>query len=265
MRPQTFPEPEFTPVFDWSRRGGRKLSLVSFIAASALLHALCFYVFQIIYPPTIALLPPPARVTVITPDSDEGRVLLRWIEAEDPALSSTTQRPREAPGLEPPKPAHVPSYAGRVPPLKEVPPSERDLRIPSAQPPGPVPTLRAGPTPAPQVVPTRLTFAADVDQLGAAEMPPLQFTTWSKEPPQAAQFRVGISVRGDVRYCFLDVSSGDAALDAQARGYIVRARFPALANRKIEVANGVLWITATIEWGNDLALATKASADSPAP
>ena len=56
-----------------------------------MLHALCFYAFQIIYPPAVALLPPPGRVTVIAPNTQEERVLLRWLEAEDPALASTTQ------------------------------------------------------------------------------------------------------------------------------------------------------------------------------
>ena len=62
-------------------------------ARPLLLHALCFYVFQIIYPPAVALLPPPGRITVIAPNTEEGRVLLRWLEAEDPALASTTQPP----------------------------------------------------------------------------------------------------------------------------------------------------------------------------
>ena len=265
MSPQTFAQPEFRPVFNWGSRRGRKLSLISFITASALLHALCFYVFQIIYPPAVALLPPPARVTVITPDSDEGRVLWRWIEAEDPALSSTTQRPPDAPAPAPPKPAHVPSYAGRLPRLKEVPPSEPDLRVPSAQPPGPVPMSRgAAATPAPQMVPTTLTFATDLDPLGAAEIPPLQFTTSSKEPPQGAHFRVGISPRGDVRYCFIDTSSGDAALDAQARSYIVRSRFPAVASRQWKIENELFWTTATVQWGNDIAAPATTAAESPA-
>jgi hypothetical protein len=86
----------FTPIFNWSPRRSRKLSLISFIVGSAVLHALCFYVFQVVYPPTIALLPPPARVNLITPETEEGRLLLRWIEAEDPALSSTTQRGPDA-------------------------------------------------------------------------------------------------------------------------------------------------------------------------
>ena len=265
MRPQTLAPPEFTPVFDWSPRRGRKFSLISFISASALLHALCFYIFQVIYPPTVALLPPPARVTVITPDSDEGRLLLRWIEAEDPALSSTTRRPPDAAAVAPPKPAHIPFYAGRIPSLKEVPRYEPDLRVPSAQPPGPVPFSRDAVPLTPQKVSTTLTFATDGDGLGPAEIPPLQFTTGSKEPPQAAQFRVGIGERGAVRYCFVDTSSGDGALDAQARSYIMRARFPAIRTGRSATENQLLWTTATIEWGNDIATPSAASAPSPAP
>ena len=275
MRPHPFAQPEFTPVFNWSPRRSRKLSLFSFISASALLHALCFYVFQVIYPPTVALLPPPARVSVITPDSDEGRLLLRWIEAEDPALSSTTQRPPDVAPLTPPKPEHVPSYAGRVPPLKKIPPLEPELRIPSAQPPGPVPMLRprAAAAPSPQVVPTTLTFADADERLGAPELPPLQFTTTNQELPEAAQFRVGISARGYVQYCFLETSSGDPALDAQARNHIVRTRFPTIDMQKLvlrerrepngsKIENTVvlLWTTATVEWGNDI---RRADGDGP--
>ena len=258
MRPHTFAQPDFTPVFNWSPRRSRKLSLISFISASAVLHALCFYVFQVIYPPTVALLPPPARVTVITPTSDEGRLLLRWIEAEDPALSSTTVRPPDAPSLAPPKPEHVPSYSGRVPALKEVPPHEPDLRVPSAQPPAPVPIARAAATPAATVVPTTLSFADATGELGSPHIPPLQFTTSGKEPPQAAQFRIGISERGHVQYCFVESSSGDPTLDEQARSHIVRTRFPA-------VPRGLVWTTATVEWGNDVATSSAASGESPAP
>src|SRR3978361_9910 len=99
----------YTPIFNWGPARSRKVSLISFIAASAVLHAFCFYIFQIIYPPTVALLPPPARVNIITPDSEEGRVLLRWLEAEDPALSSITQRWPESSDFALPKAEHVPS------------------------------------------------------------------------------------------------------------------------------------------------------------
>ena len=141
---------EYKPIFDWSTSGGRRLSLASFIAASAALHALCFYIFQIIYPPAVALSPPPGRITLINGDTDEGRVLLRWIEAEDPALSSHTQRPAETGNLALPKIEHVPSYLTSQPVLREIPPNEPDMRVPSAQPPGPVrPNAPSRRTPSP--------------------------------------------------------------------------------------------------------------------
>src|SRR3954468_10664621 len=93
MTPQGSNPIDYSPIFDWSAPRARRISLLSFLGASAALHALCFYVFQIIYPPTISLLPPPARINLITGESEQGRLLLRWLEAEDPALSSTTQRP----------------------------------------------------------------------------------------------------------------------------------------------------------------------------
>ena len=251
MRPHTVAPHEFAPVFDWTPPRNRNISLISFIAGSTILHALCFYVFQIIYPPTVALLPPPARVNVITAATEEGRQLLRWIEAEDPALSSTTQRPPDAPAADLPKPVHVPSYLNRHPALKEPAPYQPDLRVPSPQPPGPVPMTRPSPAGTPAVIATTLAFE---DDLGAPELPRLQFTTSSKEPPQAARFRVAIGERGDVRHCFVESSSGDAALDAQARSYILRTRFPSAGDRARDAKDRLLWTTAIVEWGNDIAV-----------
>ncbi len=174
---------EFTPVFEWRPPRSRKALLAGFIVASAVLHALCFYVFQIIYPPTVALLPPPARINMITPESEDGRVLLRWIEAEDPALSSTTQRPPTAAALQLPKSTHVPSFAGREPALRELPPYQPDLSVPSARPPRPVPLTRPSAAPAPVSVSTQLSFS-DPGALGPAELPPMKFnTTRSESPP----------------------------------------------------------------------------------
>src|SRR5437899_12864951 len=123
-------------IFSWDSLRGEKVAITVFLAISLVAHALCFYIFQIVYPPTVALLPPPARVTLITPASEEGRTLLRWIDAEDPALAFTTQRPPEARLRTLPRVEHIPSYLGVEPVLKEVPPLERDLRIPSCKAPG---------------------------------------------------------------------------------------------------------------------------------
>lgn len=264
MTPPATSAVEFATVFNWSPPRSRKVSLLSFVAASVALHALCFYIFQIIYPPTAAPPPPPARVNIITPASEEGRVLLRWIEAEDPALSSTTQRPPHASAFVPPKPDYVPSYVNRQPTLKEVPPFEPDLHVPSSRPPAPVALPRGSIPGAAALVPTSVRFSVEAE-LGAAVLPSLQFTVSSKEPPQAAQFRIALSPRGEVRYCFLQDSSGDSTLDDQARRYLLLARFPAIENRKSKVENGYLWTTATIEWGNDVAIPSGNPAEPRAP
>ena len=243
---------DFPTVFSWRPARSRKLSLLSFIAASAILHALCFYVFQIVYPPTAAPPAPPARVNIITPTSEEGRVLLRWIEAEDPALSSTTQRSPTSSALLPTKPEYVPSYVNRKPALKGIPPFEPDLRVPSSRPPGPVPISRASVPAVATSVPTSVTFFADVE-LGAPVLPPLVFAASKKEVPEATSFRIAVNSRGDVRHCFLQDSSGDSALDEQARRYLLLARFPAFEKPKSKVENDQVWATATIEWGNDVA------------
>ncbi len=264
MMPPAPSAAEFPTVFNWAPPRSRKLSLVSFVAASAALHALCFYVFQIIYPPTAAPPRPPARVNIITPASEEGRVLLRWIEAEDPAISSTTQRPPDKRAFVPPKPAYVPSFVNRQPALREPPPFEPDLRVPSSRPPAPVARPQASmPATAPPV-PTSVRFSAETET-GAPVLPALQFTASSNEPPQVAQFRLALSARGEVRYCFLQTSSGDSALDDQARRYLLLARFPAIEKRKTENDTGDLWITATVEWGNDLTVPSTAPVESRAP
>lgn len=265
MRPHAVAEVDFTPLFDWSPPRRRKLSIVSFIAASTALHALCFYVFQIIYPPTVALPPPPARVNLITAASEEGRVLLRWIEAEDPALSSTTQRPPGAALVAPPSTNHVPSYTKWQPALRQVPPLQPDLQIPSVRPPGPVPMRRETlPQPA-AVITSALHFAAEAEALGAPTIPPLHFTASRREPPQSAEFRVAISNDGAVRHSFLERSSGDAALDEQARHAIALSRFPEIRNRKATTENDLFWTTAMIEWGNDVAVPANPPAATGTP
>ncbi len=253
---------QLAPVFDWSPPRSRKLTLISFISGSAALHALCFYIFQVIYPPTVALRPPPARVNVITPASEEGRLLLRWIEAEDPALSSTTQRPPDA-SFSLPTPEHIPSYVSRKPVLREPPPHQPDLRVPSSSPPGPVPLSHPAPPPPMPMAPTDLRFGTETERLENPSIPSLRFTPSKKEPPQSAEFRVAISGRGAVRYCFLENSSGDPALDEQARHYLLLCRFPAIERQDSKLENDFLWTTATFEWGNDIAAPLAGAAASP--
>ena len=239
-------------LFAWGPARSRRMAILGFLAASAVGHAFCFYLFQIVYPPTVALLPPPARVNFISESSEEGRTLLRWIAAEDPALASTTQRSAEAKAFALPKLHHVPSYLTIQPALKSLPPSNPDLRAPTSQPPGPVPIARTRNQTTKAAAPTAIVFSKETNLLGTVQNPPMQFSASTREPPQSANFRIGVTDRGVVRYCFLQGSSGDTALDEQARAYLMLCRFAGTKNFGERELDHISWAIATIEWGNDV-------------
>lgn len=248
-------------LFGWEKPGRGKLTLGGFILISLVCHAFGFYLFQIVYAPAVALLPPPGRVSLIAPNSDEGRQLLSWIEAEDPALASTTQAPPDAKALVMPTIQHAPSYLGRQPPLKDLPPPPPALHIPSARPPAPVERLS---NPAATIVTSTATvirFSPELDSLLSPQTPELKFTASGRDAPEPARFLVAVNEKGETRHCFLQNSSGDPALDEQARKYLAATRFLSLRNSPDSTGASLTWGTATIQWGNDV---TPAPATTPA-
>lgn len=247
-------------LFSWDSPRRKKAALVAFLALSLLAHAVCFYIFQVVYPPTVTLLPPPARVALITPASEEGRSLLRWVDAEDPAVAFTTHHPPEARLRALPKVEHVPSYHAMQPTLKELPPFEADSRAPDSQPPGPAPFARQQSVPAAEAIPTSVSFSSGLDALGVAILPPLKFVASTGETPEAIRFRVAVSGLGEVRYCFPMNSSGDPQLDEQARLYLARCRFSRRARGDGKSEAPLTWGVATIEWGSAI---TRPNASQP--
>jgi hypothetical protein len=250
-------------LFNWQPPRPRKGAIIAFLCGSFLLHGICFYLFQIVYAPAIVLLPPPARVSLITPDSEEGRSLLQWIDAEDPALASATQRSPDSRQRALPKIQHIPSYVVEGPKLKHAPPLVIETRVPSVHPPGMVPTARA-PSPAPlPPIPTRISFSDELSSMGAAQMARPLFTASNQETPQAVRFRIAVSPSGEVRHCFPLNTSGDPALDDQARQQVVLARFRPTGAAAPKSDQPDTWGIATVEWGNDvtrLRAGSKASA-----
>ncbi len=247
MSAESIAPPPGALLFRWERPRRRKVAIAGFLAASTGLHALCFYLFQIVYPPTISLLPPPARVSLIAPTSDEARNFLNWLEAEDPALASRTQRSADARAFQLPKLAHLPSYQVVPPQLKALPPRRIPQGAPSAMPPAPVPLAPAAqPTPA-LPVGTALIFSDGLSP--AAAHPDLKFTASTRETPESARFRLAVDSLGAVRYTFLEQSSGDASLDQQARRYLALCRFQ---KNGIAADGDLIWATATFEFGSDI-------------
>ena len=239
-------------LFSWDSPGGRRTMLAAFLVLSLMAHALCFYVFQIVYPTPVALLPPPGRVTLITPDSEEGRTLLRWIDAEDPAVAFTTYPVPGARLGALPRTDHLPSYSSVEPILKELPPLKPDLRIPSSRPPGAVHSIVRTTASARGTPRTYISFSKELDEFGTPTVPRSGFATPSEETPETLRFRVAVNDLGEIRYCFPINSSGDPALDEQARLQVVRSRFSPNRQTDIKPGSWLIWGMATIQWGSDV-------------
>jgi hypothetical protein len=237
-------------IFNWEGPCRRNLAIAGFIAASFAVHLASFYLFQVVYPPTVSLVPAPQRINLIYANSEQTATVLRWIDAEDPALAATTRRPAHMQRYAVGKVEHIPSYFATEPALKEPPPLAVDLRVPSAQPPGAVPVTRSAVASAVGFHPTRVTFSSELQQLGQAQLTAPSFKASSIETPQNAQFRIAVDSQGAVRYCFLLNSSGDATLDEQARQHLALCRFPETSTSN---SDSLAWGIATIEWGNDVA------------
>jgi hypothetical protein len=241
-------------LFEWAPPKGEKFLISVFLVGSLLLHAVAFYLFRIIYPPAIVVLPPPARVNLITANSEEGRTLLRWIEAEDPALASATVRPAESRSRALPKLTHVPSYAIEEPKLKELPPFTISVAPPNPFPPGPVRVFGKANEPSWPKISTQVSFSDELTAFGPINLGPAQFTASTAEPPDSIRFRVAVNSSGEIRYCFRLSSSGDSALDEQARLWLVRSRFSSKSPASPAGAEDdmLVWGVATVEWGNDI-------------
>jgi outer membrane biosynthesis protein TonB len=92
-------------------------------------------------------------------------------------------------------------------------------------------------------------------------VPDFKFRASTRETPESARFRIAVDSLGMVRYSFLEHSSGDAALDGQARQYLALCRFETCPIKTTE--GGLVWTSATFEFGTDLKLPPGATERSP--
>src|SRR5438034_10548185 len=136
--------------------------------------------------------------------------------------------------------------------MKEHPAFECRSRAPESPSPGPVPLILQQIAPAAGPIPTSVSFSSELDALGVATLPPLKFKGSTRETPEAILFRVAVTILGEIRFCFPMNSSGDPALDEQARLYLARCRFPKSAPGDSKPDALLTWEIATIEWGSDI-------------
>ena len=88
--------------------------------------------------------------------------------------------------------------------------------------------------------------------MGNPTLPKPSFAASNDESFQTVRFRVAVSSDGEIRYCFPLNSSGDPALDEQARRYLALGRFSQSLIITEKADRSLAWGIATVEWGNDV-------------
>ena len=232
-------------TFDWPRREGFPFILFGCVAASLFAHAATFFLFQVADPVRTSIPPSAPQVSVLTPSSPEAIALLHWIDAQDPALVAAANSVAP-PGLF--DIAYRPSFSTKLPtPLGPV---EQPVAIafpPARDPLSIIRSADAKPSLPPAVStphPTTVIFSSALAARAPAPLPPLIVKTHTAEPVEPTRHLIGVTDHGEVRFVFLQSTSGNPALDEQAAAHFQTLTFAASDAP-------ITWATATITWGDD--------------
>jgi hypothetical protein len=230
-------------IFAWERVRRVPLVLPGFMVLVFLGHAGAFFLFRVVYPPQASLEMPHPTITLLDRSRPDHQALLRWADAEDiaPATAQTgiTDRLLEVP--------YRPSYATvRTAPLT-LPPETSRVQYPPAR--DPLALIRsveakpAAPVTLPPSAPTLVSFSHEL----AARMrgqPTLALEKRSTKELEPAEFLIGVTDRGELRFVVLQRSSGNEAMDAEASERLSRLELT-------PSAAPIAWGRATIQWGAD--------------
>ncbi len=244
------PPPEAGLTFDWPDKSGYPFLLFWCVSGSLLAHAATFFLFQIKDPQRVTIPQPAPHVSLLTASSPENIALLRWIEAEDPALVATDN------SIVPPALAQVvyrPSFATpRTPPIG--PPEE--ITAPVRFPPAVdrltenLPTApQSPPVPTPSVH-TTITLSGALASRYLVNRSSLTPPALAEEPVSSTVFLIGVDERGEVRYSFLQPPVGNPEqaspkLDAWAADEISSIVFA-------PSEDPITWDFLTFHWGSEV-------------
>jgi len=239
------PAPDAGLTFDWPGREGFPFILFGCIAASLFAHAATFFLFQVADPLSTTIPRSSPQVSVLSPSSPEALALLHWIDAQDPALVATANSVAP-PGIY--DIAYRPSYATmRTAPLGPVEQTVAVAFPPARDPLAIITSADAKPAPLPTVNqphPTTIAFSPALAARAPAPLPPLVLKTHAAEPVEPTRQLIGITARGEVRFVFLQSSSGNPTLDAQAAAHLQTLAFS-------PSETPITWTTAIVTWGDD--------------
>lgn len=230
-------------TFDWFRQHSVSYILPALLIGALVAHLAALYVFGAGFPSPVAILPPPGQVTFLSRGSEQNDALLKWIEAQDPALVGLR---RSAPPPELLDVPYTPSFAEvralpRRPQIEPAPvtfPPARPLSsFTNALPSQGTKSLKLPPPP------TRVEFspALATRQIGEA---PLSVYAQPGTILRPTVFFVGVNSDGLPSYVFVRATSGDQRIDREAEIHLASRRF-----HPSDLA--VEWGTVTIVWGAD--------------
>ena len=229
-------------IFDWPERERFPFILFGCVFLSLVIHAATFYVFQVGYPQRVTIPPPPPLVSLLTPSNPENIALLRWIAAEDPALVATAHSVvppdllvvRYRPSWETVRTGPLGSVETPLP--VQYPPPRSPLSIIGTTAPAPIPETRA-------TLPMRTTLALSSALAERPVKPPsFHWTQRSSLPLQPLRALIGVTDRGEVRFTFVQRSSGTAGIDAEALHQLASLRFA-------PGGGAITWGIATVDFG----------------
>jgi hypothetical protein len=240
--------------FFWPARRKSSWRLAGLIFLMLFAHSAAFFLFQAATP---TVNPPPRTappVQLLTPYAQDGHrsaeneSLLRWIEAEDPALIA------RVPNVAMPDPIEVPYRASfiakRTPPLR-VPPEPPTVQFPPAR--DALSLIQSG-MPARQISheplpprPTEVSFSTKL--AGRLETPPVfKPKGRTAQLVQVSHFLLGVTAEGETRFVFPQKpeSGSVPALEAEAAAFLAGLHF------KPDPSTPILWESANIQWGDDI-------------
>ncbi len=241
------PQAEANLVFPGRDAGRIPWALLGFILLSACVHAFGFYIFQTIYPPAAHVGPPPVQVGLITPGTPEADAILRWIDSEDPARAAQPTKAYPSPGLMslPYNPSYSTVHAKPVIPAVTEQPVPYPAGVSGLD---LVQMAAAHPTPAASPAPpvsTVLSFTGPLESAPIDSTPSLDALRQEDVGDvqiQPARYLLGVSAQGEVQFVFLQDSSGDKTLDADAGRLLEQVRFH-------PSTTAMTWGFATFYWG----------------
>lgn len=237
-------------IFDWSGAHRSSWLLALFIFLSLFAHSAAFF-FVHISSPERQLIPKTAQpVQLLTrfgadgAPSPENEAMLRWIEAEDPAVVARITQVEPAGLLDVP---YRPSFAVFRTQPRDIPAEPTVIQYPPARdsmsyildtdrkPPAQLPD-------APETS-TTIVFHGAFAARASSEIR-VKPTITSSQSLRTVELLAGVTSAGEVPFCYVQTGSGSAEMDSEAVRMVSAVRLAPGGSQ-------ISWGTVVVRWGSD--------------